>query len=125
MGDSNVAAALAKQTAHRNGLPDVDPTETQEWLEAFDSVLQFRGLARCDQIMQDLLAHARSRGVEISKLLNTPYGNTIPPARQPGYPGDLGLERKITAIVRWNALAMVVRANKESSELGGHLASYA
>ncbi|MGD0437798.1 MAG: alpha-ketoglutarate dehydrogenase [Bryobacteraceae bacterium] len=103
----------------------MDPAETQEWLEAFDSVLQYRGLGRCDQIMQDLFAHARSRGVEINKLLNTPYGNTIPPASQPNYPGDLGLERKITAIVRWNALAMVVRANKESSELGGHLASYA
>jgi pyruvate dehydrogenase E1 component len=125
MAESDLAAALSKQAAHRNGLPDVDPTETQEWLEAFDSVLQFRGLARCDQLMQELLAHARSCGVEISKLLNTPYGNTIPPASQPGYPGDLKLERKITAIVRWNALAMVVRANKESSELGGHLASYA
>jgi pyruvate dehydrogenase E1 component len=125
MAESDIAAVRSKQAAHRNGLPDLDPTETQEWLEAFDSVLRFRGLARCDQIMQDLFAHARSRGVEINKLLNTPYGNTIAPSSQPDYPGDLGLERKITAIVRWNALAMVVRANKESSELGGHLASYA
>src|SRR5580658_731011 len=99
MAESDLAAA--KQTAHCNGLPDMDPAETQEWLEAFDSVLRFRGLGRCDQIMQDLFAHARSRGIEINKLLNTPYGNTIPPASQPNYPGDLGLERKITAIVRW------------------------
>jgi len=125
MAANDLLAALSTQSVHRNGLPDADPTETREWLEAFDSVLKFGGLARADQLMQELLTHARSRGIEASRLLNTPYSNTIARSDQPGYPGDLALERKITAMVRWNAVAMVVQANKESSELGGHLASYA
>ncbi|HYL35423.1 MAG TPA: alpha-ketoglutarate dehydrogenase [Bryobacteraceae bacterium] len=113
-------------------MADSDPAETHEWLESLDSVLRTGGLRRCQELMHQLLAHARLRGVEVSTLLgspysnmNTPYCNTVAPSDQPAYPGDLEIERRITAIVRWNALAMVVRANKESSELGGHLASYA
>jgi pyruvate dehydrogenase E1 component len=109
----------------RNGFPDPDPQETQEWLEALDSVFRFSGLDRSNQLLSYLLSHARSRGLDMSGLLNTPYCNTIAPADQPEYPGDLQMEQRITAILRWNALVMVMRANKESSELGGHLASYA
>jgi pyruvate dehydrogenase E1 component len=104
---------------------DSDPSETREWLEALDAVANFGGPDRCRQLMATLCARARQLGVKPETLLNTPYRNTIARADQPAYPGDLGLERRITAIVRWNALAMVVRANRDNSALGGHLSSYA
>src|SRR4029077_5680636 len=104
---------------------DSDPEETREWLESFDTVLSFSGPQRCKELLRQLYERARPLGIDGSALLNTPYGNTIAPSDQPPYPGDLELERKITAIVRWNALAMVVHANRESSELGGHLSTYA
>jgi pyruvate dehydrogenase E1 component len=104
---------------------DTDAAETQEWLEALDCVLRSGGPRRCQELLCKIHEHARSRGIEVSSLLNTPYCNTIPLSSQPAYPGDIDLERKITSIVRWNALAMVVRANRHGSEMGGHLASYA
>lgn len=104
---------------------DSDPVETQEWLDALDAVLHFSGPARCSQLLSTLQEHARNRRLKIPLSLNTPYCNTIDRADEPVYPGDLGLERRITALVRWNALAMVIRANKHSTELGGHLSSYA
>jgi pyruvate dehydrogenase E1 component len=103
----------------------LDALETQEWLEAFDDILHARGLTRGTELMGCLLEHARQSGVRVSEVLNTPYRNTIACSEQPVYPGDLALERRLTAILRWNALAMVVRANRLSGELGGHLASYA
>jgi len=106
-------------------VPDNDPVETQEWMDAFDDVLHLSGPQRCSELLGKLAEHARHRQIKIQPLLNTPYCNTIVRADEPAYPGDLSLERKITALVRWNALAMVVRANKHSTELGGHLASYA
>ena len=106
-------------------VPDSDPMETQEWLESLDAVLHVSGPQRCIQLLSILHEHARRRRLKIPPLLNTPYCNTIARADEPAYPGNLELERKITALVRWNALAMVVRANKHSSELGGHLSSYA
>jgi pyruvate dehydrogenase E1 component len=102
-----------------------DPEEIQEWLEAFDQVLHANGSTRCQELLRILLEHGRSRGVGISPVLNTPYCNTIGVNDQPVYPGDLELERRITALVRWNALAMVVRVNQLNPELGGHLSSYA
>ena len=104
---------------------DSDPQETWEWREALDAVLHGDGPRRCTELLSSLLEHARSRGVTVNPLLNTPYCNTIARPDEPAYPGDLELERKITAMVRWNALVMVVRANQEGSELGGHLSSYA
>lgn len=104
---------------------DSDPQETWEWREALDDVLRCDGPQRCTELLHSVLEHARSRGVAVHPIVNTPYCNSIPPAAQPAYPGDLELEHKITAVVRWNALAMVVRANREGSELGGHLSSYA
>ena len=102
-----------------------DALETREWLEALDQVLGSKGQECCHQLLEDLIEHARQRGVRVGSQLNTPYCNTIAPEHQPPYPGDLAIERRITAAVRWNALAMVVRANRHSTELGGHLASYA
>jgi pyruvate dehydrogenase E1 component len=104
---------------------DSDPEETQEWLDAFEDVLRQAGPARGQELFRRLAEHVRLRRVSVQPALNTPYCNTISHTSQPSYPGDLQLERKIIALVRWNALAMVVRANKHSTELGGHLASYA
>jgi pyruvate dehydrogenase E1 component len=109
----------------RRVISDSDPGETQEWLEALEQVVSFAGPDRCRELMLSLCGRARQLGVKSETLLNTPYCNTITPKDQPAYPGDPDLERRITASVRWNALAMVVRANRDDSALGGHLSSYA
>src|SRR3954468_9032388 len=103
---------------------DVDPQETREWLEALDGVLRHDGHDRAEFLISELLARASRRGVPLQVGLNTPYVNTIPPEREEQHPGDLELEHRLRAIIRWNAIAMVLQANKESSELGGHVASY-
>jgi pyruvate dehydrogenase E1 component len=105
-------------------LVDPDPAETREWLEALDSVLEFEGTDRAEQLLDSLLAEGRRRQVPVPYSPATPYLNTIPPERQLPYPGDQAVEHSIRAMNRWNALAIVLRANKESSELGGHIASY-
>jgi pyruvate dehydrogenase E1 component len=104
---------------------DADPAETREWLEAFDAVVESEGRERATFLLRTLLDRARARRVALPPVLNTPYCNTIPLADQPQYPGNLDVENRISAIVRWNALAMVVRANREHAELGGHIATYA
>jgi pyruvate dehydrogenase E1 component len=104
---------------------DADPVETREWLEAFDTVIEAEGRDRATFLLRKLLDHARARRVPLPPVLHTPYCNSIPLAEQPQYPGNLDIENRILAIVRWNALAMVVRANREHAELGGHIATYA
>jgi pyruvate dehydrogenase E1 component len=105
-------------------LVDPDPAETMEWLAALDSVLEFEGADRAEQLLDSLLAEGRRRQVPVPYSAATPYLNTIPPEREQPYPGDQATEHGIRAMNRWNALAIVLRANKESSELGGHIASY-
>jgi pyruvate dehydrogenase E1 component len=104
---------------------DADPNETREWLDAFDAVVESEGRERATFLLRKLLDHARARRVPLPPVLHTPYANTIPLADQPQYPGNLDVENRVLAIVRWNALAMVVRANREHAELGGHIATYA
>ncbi len=105
--------------------PDADPAETREWLDAFDALVEAEGRERATFLLRKLLDHARARRVPLPPVLNTPYKNSIALAHQPQFPGNLELESRISAIVRWNALAMVVRANRAHPELGGHIASYA
>src|SRR5947207_11690618 len=105
--------------------PDADPQETREWLDAFDALVQSEGRERATFLLRKLLDHARARRVPLPPVLNTPYKNSIGLADQPQFPGNLEVESRISAIVRWNALAMVVRANRAHAELGGHIASYA
>jgi pyruvate dehydrogenase E1 component len=105
--------------------PDADPGETREWLEAFDALLAAEGRERATFLLMKLLEHARARHVPMPPVLNTPYRNSVALAEQPQFPGNLELEQRISALVRWNALAMVVRANRAHPELGGHIASYA
>src|SRR5262249_18707015 len=103
---------------------DTDPQETQEWLEALEAVLREEGPQRAPQLIDTVVNEARGSGAPVEVGLTTPYVNTIPPEREQKLPGDPEVERRLRQIMRWNAMAMVLRANKESSELGGHIASY-
>ena len=103
---------------------DLDPLETREWLDALDSVVTFDGTDRATFLLDELLSDARRSGVPVPYSANTPYLNTIPPDREAQHPGDLEIEYRIRSLIRWNAVATVLRANKESSELGGHIASF-
>jgi pyruvate dehydrogenase E1 component len=104
---------------------DPDPQETREWVDAMRAVLTVEGHERARQLITHLVDEAQGDGALISLGQTTPYVNTIPAERQPPFPGDRELEARLRHYVRWNALAMVVRANKVSSELGGHVASFA
>ena len=98
---------------------DIDPPETREWLDALDSVLKYEGPERARFIMEQLLAQAGRAGVTLAGgALTTAYCNTISVADQPAYPGDLVLEKRIDAAVRWNAIMMVLRAKKEAGGVG-------
>ncbi len=105
--------------------PDSDPLETREWVEALDALIAAEGPERATYLLRRLLQHARTRRVPLPQVLATPYVNTIGLGEQPPYQGNLEIESRISSLVRWNALAMVVRANRASGELGGHIASYA
>ncbi len=104
---------------------DVDPLETAEWLESLASVLDRDGPERAHFILQQMLREARDAGAYLPYSANTPYLNTIPETRETHTPGDPAIEWRIRSLIRWNALAMVVQANRMSSELGGHIASFA
>jgi pyruvate dehydrogenase E1 component len=104
---------------------DVDPLETQEWLESIDSVLKAHGAQRAHFLLERMIDHARRAGAYLPFRANTAYLNTISVSQERPYPGDRALERRIEAYIRWNAMAMVVNANRISSEYGGHIATYA
>ncbi|MBV6637955.1 MAG: pyruvate dehydrogenase (acetyl-transferring), homodimeric type, partial [Mameliella sp.] len=104
---------------------DPDPEETRDWLDSLESMATAEGPERAQFVLNRVQDHARRLGVTTAGLPYSAYRNTIPLSQQPAYPGDLQLEERIIAIMRWNALAMVVRANKAYGELGGHIASYA
>ncbi len=104
---------------------DRDPQETGEWTEALESVLRTDGPARVQFLLRRLEDAARQEGAYAGSQPYSAYRNTIPPEAEGAYPGDLALEERLTSIMRWNALAMVMRANQESGELGGHVASFA
>src|SRR5919202_334753 len=103
---------------------DVDPQETREWLDALDAVVANDGVQRAQQLVESVIDRARRVGAPPPDQGPTPYVNTIPPSLEAPFSGDLELEHKIRSAIRWNAIAMVMQANKESSELGGHIASY-
>ncbi|MBT8088106.1 MAG: pyruvate dehydrogenase (acetyl-transferring), homodimeric type [Gammaproteobacteria bacterium] len=108
-----------------NPFDDIDPVETTEWLESIDSVLAQHGPERAHFLLNQMIDFARRSGAYLPYTPNTAYLNTISTARQPEYPGDRSLERRIEAYIRWNAMAMVVQANRKSTEYGGHISSYA
>ncbi|MGZ4738963.1 MAG: pyruvate dehydrogenase (acetyl-transferring), homodimeric type, partial [Ilumatobacteraceae bacterium] len=108
-----------------NQLPDSDPGETQEWLDSLDAVVDVHGKTRARFLLTKLLDRARASQVSFPATVSTPYVNTIPREQEPWFPGDEYLERRIRAFVRWNAAAMVVRANKHADGIGGHLSTFA
>jgi pyruvate dehydrogenase E1 component len=117
-------ADQAKTSSNGNGAVDLDAVETTEWLEALDAVVSSDGPERARDLLTRVIERAQRAGTGPIASLNTDYVNTIPADREPAFPGDAALERRLRSIVRWNAIAMVVRANKTSSELGGHIATF-
>jgi pyruvate dehydrogenase E1 component len=104
---------------------DINPQETSEWLEALDGVVEEGGAERASYLLERLVDHAAVYGIESPHKLNTPYVNTIPAEEEEPYPGDRAIERRIKSLIRWNAMAMVVQANKHDAGIGGHIATYA
>ena len=119
----DTAKAMDQETI--TSLHGLDSSEIQEWLESLDSVLQSSGPEVASYILERLQAHAKVVGINIPFTAKTPYVNTIPHHLQPDFPGDQQLERRIKSLVRWNAIAMVVRANREEHNIGGHISTFA
>ena len=118
--DPNLQPTDLEPTPH-----DPDPTETAEWRDAFVALVRTHGPQRARQILEGLAETARQHCIGWAPELATPYVNTVPVDAQPAFPGDLAIEERLASLMRWNALAMVVRANHSYGELGGHVASYA
>ena len=114
-----------KSAPASNCLSDLDPIETQEWRDALDSVLEREGEERAHFLLEELIDQARRSGAYIPYRPTTAYLTTIPAAQEPRNPGDPSIEWRVRSLIRWNALAMVVQANQNSPELGGHIASFA
>src|SRR5215831_5525356 len=104
---------------------ELDAIETREWLESLDYVLQSGGPLKVARLLRDLALHATENGVKLPFTANTPYINTIPADDQVLMPGSPDIERRIKSLVRWNAAAMVVRANKADEGIGGHISTFA
>lgn len=111
--------------ARERALTDAETAETREWLESLDYVLKNGGEKRVRNLLQQLQIHAYKAGVRLPFSANTPYINTIPVEEQPPFPGNREIERRIKSIIRWNAMAMVVRATRQDSSIGGHISTYA
>jgi len=103
---------------------DQDPIETEEWIEALNSVIDKEGVARAQYLLQRLSSKVTETGAQLPYAINTPYRNTIPTSKETRMPGDLFMERGIRSLIRWNAMAMVMRANMKDSSLGGHISSF-
>lgn len=107
-----------------NVVHEVDKAETKEWLEALESIVRVEGVSRAEFILKQLLESSSAKKINKAVLINSPHSNTIPKQEEPEYPGNLYIEKKIRSAIRWNGIAMVVRANSIDKSLGGHLASY-
>src|SRR6056297_1655293 len=110
---------------HVQQLPDIDPLETREWLDSLDAVVDTHGKTRARYLLTRLMQRATESQVSFPATVSTPYVNTIPREREPWFPGDEHIERRIRAFIRWNAAMMVVRANKAADGIGGHLSTFA
>src|ERR1043166_281477 len=110
---------------YSHSLPDIDPSKTREWVDSLDAVVDQRGRPRARFLLARLMARARELQVGVPAMVASDYINTIPPEEEPCFPGDEYMERRIRAFIRWNAMAMVTRANRRYDGLGGHLSPYA
>ncbi|SVD71747.1 uncharacterized protein METZ01_LOCUS424601, partial [marine metagenome] len=115
----------AKKIPARSNGADIDPTETQEWLDSLTAVISKDGSDRAHYILKKLIDETYKEGINKPLTRNTPYINTIAPGNEVKSPGDQNIERKIRSLIRWNAAAMVVKANKKNPELGGHIGTFA
>jgi pyruvate dehydrogenase E1 component len=106
-------------------LPDIDPTETDEWVQSYASVVERHGKRRGQFLIRKLMVTARDLQVDFPATVSTPYLNTIPPEAEPWFPGDADIENRIRAYIRWNAVAMVTTANSHADGIGGHLSTFA
>jgi len=113
-----------EQDKQREQSVDLDPEETQEWLDALTSVVDVQGVERAQYLLQMLAAKVTEQGSQLPFAMTTPYRNTIPVHREARMPGDLFIERSIRSLIRWNAMAMVMRANLKDSTLGGHISTF-
>src|SRR4029079_12802836 len=104
---------------------DADPEETREWLDSLEYVFKAKGADRATYLFERLRDRLGARGAQVSAPLNTPYINTIPSAQEPPCPGNVEIERRIRSFIRWNAMAMVVKANKQHPGIGGHISTFA
>ena len=104
---------------------DIDPVETNEWIDSLNSVIENDGSSRASYLLNKVIDQAYKSGLVLPDTRTTPYINTIPPESEAKSPGDQNIEKKLRAYIRWNAAAMVVKANKKSSELGGHIGTFA
>ena len=104
---------------------DSEALELRDWIDSFHDLLERSGAERAQEVLRELQIHAAHAGVTMPFSANTPYINTIPADEQPPYPGNREIERRIKSIIRWNAMAMVVRANREEEGIGGHISTYA
>ncbi|HQV33429.1 MAG TPA: pyruvate dehydrogenase (acetyl-transferring), homodimeric type, partial [Calditrichia bacterium] len=120
---SDIAVQEIRNMIGSNG--DIDQAETREWLEALQQIIEIRGPERARFLLGQLMQATYNQGLQLPFFPNTPYINTIPAAEQPKYPGDRPLERRIKSIIRWNAMAMVVRANTKFPGIGGHISTFA
>ena len=118
-------AITAPHIAALGGSLDPDPQETAEWREAFEALVAHEGPLRARYMLDELARLARRHAIGWQAELSSPYVNTLRVESQPPFPGDLAIEERLGSLMRWNALAMVVRANQAYGELGGHIASYA
>ncbi|MFK7737051.1 MAG: pyruvate dehydrogenase (acetyl-transferring), homodimeric type, partial [Pirellulaceae bacterium] len=128
MGEAKVLSSDEEAVLAAGQIPDLvdgDPAETEEWLNSLDYVLKSKGPERVKFLLQKLDTEARRDGVDVPLQVNTPYINTIPVHKQPPYPGNREIERRIKSIIRWNAMAMVQRANKKNAGIGGHISTFA
>jgi len=126
--NNEIAANSGTATDNGTHIPvphGLDDLEVQEWLESLDSLLESSGPEVATEILERLRAHATVSGIDLPFTANTPYANTIPNRLEPLFPGDQELERRIKSLIRWNALAMVVRANRVEHNIGGHISTYA
>src|SRR5690349_12054601 len=123
--DSQEKFRLSLLEGFKRQLPDADPTETQEWLDALEDVVQNQGPERADWLLRRLLKRARQLQIGLPGLVQTRYINTLSPEQEPPFPGDEAMEKRVRRIIRWNAALMVIRANNNYHGLGGHLSTYA
>ncbi|MDB3857810.1 pyruvate dehydrogenase (acetyl-transferring), homodimeric type [Pelagibacteraceae bacterium] len=124
-GETNSIKNIKKVFTEPSSKDDIDPVETNEWIESLNSVIENDGSLRASFLLNKVIGQAYKSGLVLPDTRTTPYINTIPPEAETKSPGDQNIEKKIRAYIRWNAAAMVVKANKKSPELGGHIGTFA